>query len=136
MSLETTFGTVMDRLKAQLDVSQPSLEVAWPNVRFSPNKREAWIRPTMLPGESRQASNGSTGNKRYRTPGVVMVQVFVPVGAGDEPGLAICDDVISAMRGVTVSGVRLRTPSTQRVGTSDAWIQWNVSTPFEFDVFA
>ena len=136
MSLETTFITVMDRLKAQLDVSQPDLEVAYPNMDFQANKREAWIRPTLLPGESRQASNGSAGNRRYRTPGVLMVQVFVPVGIGDEPGWAICDDVVAATRGVTVSGVRLRTPSSQRVGPSDAWIQFNVSTPFEYDVFA
>lgn len=76
----------------------------------------------------------SFGPRTYRQPGVVMTQVFIPAGVGDNRANEIAEAVAGALRGVTTGGVRFHaTSAPQFVGPSGNWWQTNVSTDFEFD---
>ncbi len=130
MSFAASFVSLMDRFDAQWVVLQPDIEVAYPNMDFDPEAHESFVRVTILPGESWQAS---IPQRRWRNVGVFNVQCFTPLKGGDEPGRALGDSVVTAMRGVTVSGIRLKATRLVRVGVSERWLQHNADTPFMYD---
>lgn len=90
-----------------------------------------WVQLNVRPGNAQMVSFGP---RTYRQPGVVMTQVFIPVGKGDDRANEIAEAVAGALRGETVSGVRFRaTSAPQFVGPDGNWWQTNVTTPFEYD---
>jgi hypothetical protein len=117
---------VQDHLWAPSD-----LALAFDNVAFKPpSPSKPWLRTTILDAEAVKTDLVN----RYRHPGLVVVQVFVPIQSGTRGGRALADQVASLFRSVTVSGIFFRTPSLQRVGdTSDGWFQMNVNVPFFWD---
>lgn len=137
----------MGRFLAQWDILHPEISgsrdvpVAWPAQPahpdkvsfFNPASQTGWVRVTVLPGKPFQAS--ISGKVRWRTPGVVLVQIFTLAGMGEEQGVEIADDVVSALRGVTVTGVVLTASSVEFVGMDEtrAWTQHNVRTDFRYD---
>jgi len=148
MDYVTAKATILDRFKDQWDILHPEISgvrdvpVAWPALPYDPGKlshfnpasQTGWVRVTVLTGETRQASI-SGAHRRWRTPGVVIVNVFTRAGMGEKDGLEIADDVVSALQGVTVSGVVLQAASVEFIGTDEtgAWTQHNVRTVFRFD---
>ena len=97
----------------------------------------SWVRLSIRSNDAEIATMGGVGNRRFRQSGAMLVQVFVPTGVGDGTVYEIADDVGNAVRGVTVSGVRLKATTPPRfVGPDGAWFQANLSTPFEFDLIA
>ena len=139
---EAAVDVILTRFKAQMDSLRPTLKIAWPNMSFNPASdytpasHVGWARVAVLGGESRQASIGDSGRRRWRTPGVFAVQIFAPAERGGNTALAIADDVAGAMRGVTSSGVLLQAASIYPVGRDGAFWQVNVNVPFRFDVEA
>jgi len=91
-----------------------------------------WIALNIRAGDSSQIELGQTPT--YRNPGSIIVQIFVPQGQGDGEAYAIADAVASAIRGITVNGVRFRATSPpQFTGPTSSWLQYNSVTSFEFD---
>lgn len=131
--------TILDRFKAQWDILHASdVPVAWPNVPFDPAvdfdpaSHVGWVAITVHPGETLQASiSGST--RRWRTPGVATVQIYTPAGSDDEQALDIADDVATALRGVTTSGVVLKATSINVIGAEGDWYRVNAHTSFRYD---
>lgn len=130
MSFETAANTIRSQFNTEFSNLRPNVEIAWPNIAFTPNSGESWVRLTIQDGDSRQVA---TVGEKWRHPGVVIVQVFVPEGTGDGTALAIADDVVSVFQGMTLSGIRFRASSAETVGASDGWYQVNVTTDFEYD---
>jgi hypothetical protein len=91
----------------------------------------AWVRLTILPGESRQVEMGNT--RRWRRAGLVVVQIFVPASSGTGLAQELGDIVRDIFEGRTVSGVIFRATSLNRTGIEGAWLQYNASTPFQDD---
>ncbi|MDP6698086.1 MAG: phage tail terminator-like protein [Candidatus Latescibacteria bacterium] len=139
MALTTTQTTLFTRWKAQWDTLRPNVPVAYPNVEFDPDgtsydpdTHQGWVRIGLSMGESYAAATGGT-KKRYRNPGVLWVQVFTELNQGNKLALQIADDVATALRGVTVSGVVLLATSINEVGRSGPWYQVNANTRFRYD---
>ena len=114
------------------EAAQPTVDVAYPNVHYEPTRGTNWVRVTLNWGDQRPASVGGATN-RYRTVGVITVQVFADQGGGPVTALQIADDVVACFRGTTISTIRTKGTSLQDVGGDGAWYQINVITPFEFD---
>lgn len=131
MSFTAAFQTIMGRFRTQWAALQPAVPVAYPNMDFTPTAGTSWVRVTMLPGESHQAAIGAT--RLWRNSGVMIVQCFVPLAGGEEAALTLGDSVATAMRGVTVSGLRLKATGLHRVGVDGQWLQYNADTPYEYD---
>lgn len=90
-----------------------------------------WVRLNVRNADAQLVS---LGPRTYRQPGVVITQVFIPAGVGDNRANEIAEAVVGALRGQTVSGVRFRATSPpQAVGQTGGWWQTNVITPFDFD---
>lgn len=105
--------------------------IAWPNVDFEPQPREAWVRLTILDSAGRQVA---TAPPRFRRSGVVVVQVFVPDGTGDAAAREIADEVARVFQGSTIDGVRFGASSIEHVGPDGGWFQLNVQQVFEYEV--
>jgi hypothetical protein len=98
-----------------------------------PSRDAPWIRLTILDGEGQQVEMGM--KQRWRRPGIVEIQVFIPAGDGDGLSAELCDTVRDIFEGRTINGVIFRATSRRRVGRGrdSAWVQWNASTPFQAD---
>lgn len=66
------------------------------------------------------------------------MQVFTPTDEGANTALAIADDVGTALRGITISGVVFKASSVVPVGREgdDPYYQVNINTPFRYDLMA
>ena len=143
MSFATTYATILTRFKGQMDTLRPLVPIAWPNMPFDPQDdfddatHQGWARITVQGGEQRQASIGGTSNRRWRQVGLIQVQVFTPTEQGATLALQIADDVATALRGVTVSGVVFRAASVIPVGRdAQQLFQVNVNVPYRYDLTA
>ena len=134
MTVDALHNTIRGRF--QTVVATPlSLPTAYDNAAFTRPQAAPWARWTVLPGESFQASFGGATN-RYRTPGVAVAQLFVPIETGDKVALEMAQAVKAAFRGVAVGGVTFREPSVTRVGRVDDEYQINVTCPWQADDIA
>ena len=138
---ESAYNTILGKLKTKMDAARPLVPIAWPNIQFdpaddyTPGTHQGWARVALVGGDAEIASAGGTGSRRWRHYGVVVVQVFTPLGKGAAMALAIADDVATAFRGVTASGVVLRAPTVRPIGTDaeGAFWQCNIETPYRYD---
>jgi hypothetical protein len=110
-----------------------SIPTQFDNAPFVQPEGAKWVRLTILETTGDTFEKGS--RPRYRTVGVAIVNVFVPVSSGDQEGLEIVDWVADVFRNVRVDGIRFYTPSLQTlgVGRDGQWWQLNVEMPFEHD---
>jgi len=144
MSFSTTYDTILTRFKGQMDTLRPLVPIAWPNMLFDPlddfdpATHQGWARIGVQGGEQLQASIGGTSNRRWRQVGNILVQVFTPTDEGANTALAIADDVGTALRGITISGVVFKASSVVPVGREgdDPYYQVNINTPFRYDLMA
>lgn len=97
---------------------------------------DEWCRVVIRQGDSKQTSCGAPGSRNFRTVGVAMVQIHVPLGGGDGRARALADSLKTAFQGVTVSGVIFKMPSLKGMGRQAQWWQVTVSIPFQFDEMA
>ena len=137
MGFADTCQVIRERFNSQWPTLQPTVPYTFDNQGKNdddfPTRDAPWVRLTILDAEGQQVEMG--GTRRWRRPGVVIVQVFVPAGDGDGQGAALCDTVRDIFEGRTISGVIFRATSRDRVGRGrdSAWMQWNASTPFQAD---
>jgi hypothetical protein len=144
MSFSDTYDTILTRFKGQMDTLRPLVPIAWPNMPFdplddfNPATHQGWARIGVQGGEQLQASIGGTSNRRWRQVGNILVQVFTPTDEGANTALAIADDVGTALRGITISGVVFKASSVVPVGREgdDPYYQVNINTPFRYDLMA
>jgi len=105
-----------------------------------------WLRCTVQAATRWQASTGSVGKRRFRTAGLMLVQVFVPVATGDADHLAVVDAIDAAFLGVLLSvpqgsdpPILIRFQPPFPVGElqrdEEAWARCDVRVPFEADTF-
>ena len=133
MSYETAHNTIRTHFGTQIEDAQ-SVYVLYDNVEDGHPADTKWVRMSILDGEAFQSEIGAS--PKFRHPGIMEVQVFVPVHEGDKTALTLADQIVTAFRRTTISGsVVFRTPSVLTVGsTGGKWWQVNVTCPFYFTV--
>jgi hypothetical protein len=87
------------------EAAQPG--VFWTTTNETGASEATWARVTVRPTSSVQASMGAPGSRRFHRRGVIAVQLFAPIDAGDATIAGMVDDVRSILEGAsfTVSGV-------------------------------
>jgi hypothetical protein len=105
---------------------------------FTKPQNSKWIRCTIKPGGSATVCIGS--QKRYRMPGVVILQIFVPIGTDDTVlntavgiamlGFAYIDLAVGDSEGHIVKFVA---PYPTDIGRVGGEYQINVTLPFQVD---
>ena len=103
-----------------------------------PGAEDSWVRLSMRHQASPQSSLGrdAAAKRRYRTSGMVYVQLFTPLGDGQTKSDAISKVIVDAMRaGRDTSSVLLRNAVAKEIGVDGSWFQVNVQSEFEYDEF-
>lgn len=126
------FNAIRSRFETEITDSL-SIATQFDNAAFpKPGVTTNWIRFTIKLAGSDQKSMGASTN-RFRTIGVAIAQVFVPLYKGDDAALSIADSIRTAFQAVTDTGVKFETPSVDPVGSNGGYWQVNVRCPFYAD---
>ena len=134
MGFQAIEQTIRERFEAQWPTLQPDVPYVFDNQgKGDPSSQNntAWVRLTVLMGNSSQAEMGN--KQRWRRPGVVTVQIFIPTGDGTGLATELGDSVRDIFEGVTISGVIFRATSLVRAGIDGSWLQYNSNTTFQSD---
>jgi hypothetical protein len=132
VSYDSEFGALLGRLAQYWDAEDGP--ISWPNRPFTPpDAREGvvWLRPEVLPAVAQQISIGTS--PRFRHFGVMIIQVFAPLGAGDGVARRAADKILGIYRLARVEGFRIRAPYIDPVGPGETWFQINAVVPYERD---
>jgi len=94
-----------------------------------------WARLVIRHGDrARAAIGGAAGNRRFRSTGTLIVQIFQDPGAGLSGATDLGTIVRDAFEGVTsVGGVEFREVSVNEIGEDGDHFQTNVTAFFEYD---
>lgn len=136
MTLRAKHNTIRSRFKTEVADAR-SLSTVYDNSRPSflsdVTQPHDWARFTILHSEASQKEIGE--NMTFRYAGIAVTQLFTVIDKGDNDLLLNADTVVTAFRGVQVSGVRFGIPYATTVGrTPDGkWWQVNINCPFTFD---
>lgn len=123
-AVRTRFGTLVEDTE--------SVTVQYDNQDKVPPNDALWIRFSVRPGASFQASRGGS-TKLFRTSGVALAQIFSPLDRGDKEALALADTIASSFRATSVGSVVYETPSVRVIGSDGRAWQVNVECPFFAD---
>lgn len=133
MGYQATEQTIRERFAAQWPTLQPNVEYTFDNQgELNPNNTgEAWVRVTVLQGTANQVEMGN--KRRWRRPGTLEVQIFLPTGTGTGLATELADTIRDIYEGRTINGVIFRATSLGPGNVDGPWRQFNVSTPFQAD---
>ena len=111
--------------------------LAWDGLTFTPPRNlSPWARVTVRHGTSDIATLGGEGNRVWRSPGLVIIQVFTDLGANRKVNDDLVETAIAAFRGVSVGTdprVRFRRIDAREIGADGPWWQTNVTVDFDYD---
>lgn len=99
-----------------------------------PDEESPWARALVRHLTGRQASlAGEGGARRWRETGIVLVQVFAPVGDGSVRVYNLAQLIKNAYRDAKNLDVWFRNTRMKEVGASGGFEQVNVTTDFIYD---
>lgn len=132
----TTIKEVKDAIVSQFVIDWASQTViAYDNDDYKPpNDTTPWVRLNVQFSGGNQASLGSTGTRKFRYEGWVIVQVFTPIGSAktsDNDGFA--NDAKNVFEGKHISGIWFREVGVRYVGPDGKWFQQNAMANFIYD---
>jgi len=130
MDDETLHNLIRTRFKDEV-VGTTKLVVAYDNAPFVEPEGKMWVRLNIQHSITNQTEIGAT--KRFRTYGLIIVQIFIPIEEGDVDALILAKTIRDTYRCTTISGVTYQTPYKDIVGRSGKWYQINVVCPFHAD---
>lgn len=98
--MTTHWKDIQAALDNWLDTGTASIDIAWENAGYTPSVGTEYLRPTLIPAKTRQATLGSGG--RNEVSGTYVVGCFYPAGDGSADALTMADAICSRFRRGTV----------------------------------
>lgn len=105
--------------------------IRWPNIASAPTE-ESHVEPVVNRAEAFNASV-SAASKLVRHPGLLTLNIRVPLGGGDVVALDYADELAALFRNVTVDSITFRAPTVRDLGPEGAWYRVQVDCPFYRD---
>lgn len=129
--MSTIFADIEAALVTHLNSLSSRPAVAFPNVKFEPNPKNAFVKIDILGGATEQAGLGEDG--KDETNGICQLSVFVPTGTGRS---TIPDQLADHFKRGTIltsnsTVVRLRSPSIGSSIADGAFYLVPVSIPYQ-----
>jgi hypothetical protein len=131
VSSEALANAVRSRFAAQVETPQ-GLWVIYDNQdRSPPSDERLWCRFTVLDGDTERVT---IGVRQYRTVGLGLAQLFVPMGTGTKAIRVMADAIRAAFQDVSTGGVRYGVPRVENIGDDGKGkYQVNVTCPWQVD---
>ena len=131
MSFEEASNVARSRFSAVAETTL-GLKVVYDGEHDSmPSTESTFVRCSVLHGLSSIAELGAA--KNYRTVGVVMAAIYVPIETGEKFGISRADLIADYFRAVSDRGVTFRTPLVRSARREGAWWRIGVVCPFQWD---
>jgi hypothetical protein len=135
-------ATIASNLRARFatEVATPqSLVTVYDNTERPPITGR-WCRFVVLLGEQALVSVAGVGQRRYRTTGAALAQLFEPLDTGDGSQWALVAAIQDAFRSVSLSGPPFITFDAPSISGNpvreESWWMRVVSIPFRADEYA
>lgn len=129
------FSAVKSRWETLWNIDVPTY-YAGQDYQSAASSKSPWILLSVLDGEGSVASlkfaqeGGSKSSEVH--PGIIALQVFVPLGEGQERARGLADLAAEIFRKVNFSNIQCSVPYHQVVGQEGNWWQHNVNCPYRF----
>jgi len=123
----SVFRDILYCLDAHLKTLVPLPPVAWENKNYKPVKDTLYLRPTILPAETVQATLGDNGTDSNS--GIYQIDVFTPSGKGIKAAIEMADKIANLFkRGtyITYNGRTVRVKSVGRERSSNDDNGWYI----------
>ena len=108
-NLNTIRATIEGRLATEL-AEDPAISVVFANMPFEPTPNSSFVQCLVRFGRNEYLSQGSTTNSQNRLFGIVVLNIFTPVGVGAGANYVIGKRVRDLYNRVNVSGVVFDAP--------------------------
>lgn len=129
MSAVTTYAGEQQAIMGRLDDNWSSLTpVAWPNAAYAPTG-VAYIEPIVNRQEAFNADINPDA-RRIRHPGMLTVNVRVPINEGDGAALAKADLLVLIFRNVKFDGITFKAVTVRDIGPEGPWYRVQVDCPY------
>ena len=132
----TEWQTLRSYTDAQMGktIDRTDVRVVWGNRTTNPPDNDLWVRVNVRHSGAEPASVGDSSAAMHRHDGMIVVEVFAPIGEGEDTIEGYCDDVAAIFRDYRdQQGLRFRSPYTVNVGEVGAWYKRDVLIPFVRD---
>lgn len=136
MTLETERSAIEGRWATNWVTGSPSAArtpTGYGRHKFTPTASGNSVRLTILSGAADTISAGDPGNNTVRNVGLILIEIFVPGGAGEATIRPLADAAMEIFRNAYFSGIRCRTPYVQAIREEPPFLTWVVAVPFERD---
>lgn len=123
----TVFFDISAALDGNLDSMSGKPPIALENGKYTPVMGTLFVRPTLIPGDTIQASLGSTGTDQ--SVGIYQIDIFSEAGEGKNEAIIMADLIADQFKRGTVMTYNSRTVRVMNVsrGSSvnnvDGWFQ-------------
>ncbi len=130
----TIRGIVEGRLATEL-ADDPALPVVFHNMAYTPTIGSSWVQCLLSFGAGEYLTHGATTSASNRVVGVVVVNVFTPLGLGSGANYTIAKRIRDLYNRAIVSGVYFDAPigpEVQASASPEGFFQTQVRVTFEF----
>jgi len=121
-----SFAAERTSIEARLSSNWTTTTIAWGNVDFDPPDNAAWVRLSILNGES----SYRVLEEKKRHIGVIAIQIFVPKNQGTATARSYADTLAGIFEDQIFDDVICRAASLATVGQSSEWQQLNLTIPY------
>lgn len=138
MSYETERADIEGRMAANWPAASSSTPVVYGNVEGDPPAvGNAWVRLSIINGQSEPASMGSPGSNRVRHVGLIALQIYVPRNSGSDRARELADAFLGIFNVAKFGSpqIRCRTGYAGATGQVGPWSIFPVYVPFERDEY-
>ncbi len=120
---------ILRRLDERWRLSGVSITpVAWPNASYEPEE-VAYIEPRITRQDAFNAAF-SANDKWIRHPGLLTINVYVPLGEGDADVYDLADRAVAIFRNVRIDSITFRAPAVRDLGPEGPWYRVQVDCPY------
>lgn len=110
-----------------------SSRITFDNEEFEAPTTGNWVRLMIVSTSRTQTTLGRSGNRRFLSTGIVLVQVYTRVNTGLQDSDSLTREVAELFEGVSFSGVDFNSAFSREIGPQGPWYMAVVEAEFSFE---
>ena len=116
-------------IESRLATGWSTTPIAWDNVYYVPTPGTAFIRCSILPGDSEALEFGRSPLKSHF--GIIQISIFTPKATGTATARGYVDTLKTLFDLVAFGGIDCDEASVQNMGTEEDWHHFAITIPFD-----
>ena len=125
-----SFANTQKYIESRFSTYWTATPIAWQNVEYEPTSGTSYVEFGVFEADSQIVSLGTL---LYRNPGLISVNIFVPLNDGLQTAKGYADSIKTIFAGQNFNGITCRAASVTSLGEQSGWHVVNVTVPFFWD---